>query len=515
MILNEMRMYNLHMSEIKIGTQQNLKQELKMTPEMLQSIRILQMNHLELTEYIAREVETNPVLEDLMPRAELISAEQLQERSGDPSEDSFEAYDRCDRYERYDYSSARNPSVRGEGNDVSDFEKYVHQEETLREHLSGQLASMKLPMPILRACEYLIGNLDDDGYLPADDEWMEARIGDEEGGSDHRSDGSQKMDESLEVEQNREPEREAYGQALRVLQGMDPAGVGARNLPECLKLQLKERNQLTPALQMLIDTMMEDVAANKYGKISKTLGITQEEARQLARIIRELEPKPGRRFSDGQAIPFLIPDVIVEKIGGQLSVRLNEDASPRLQLNDYYRELLVRNKRDRELYTYLSDKFRSAESLLQGVQQRGETLLQITGVIVMRQSAFFESGSKFLSPLTMQEVADELQLNVSTVSRGIDGKYMECDGGIFSLRHFFGGGIATSGIGSEESGNISSVTVRQMMVDLIRDEDKSHPLSDQKIADWLIANGVHISRRTVAKYREAEGIETASKRRRY
>lgn len=508
-------MYNLHMSEIKIGTQQNLKQELKMTSEMLQSIRILQMNAMELSEYIAGEVETNPVLEELLPRADLISSEQLQEHQGQPSEDSFDAYDRWDRNERYDCSSRRNPSVGGEGNDASDFEKYVHQEETLQEHLSEQLASLKLPPATFHACEYLIGNLNDDGYLLVDDEWMRDSIGDVEDESDNRSDESQKLDESRKTEQSWKPEREVYRQALKVLQEMDPTGVGARSLPECLKLQLRERDQLTPALEMLIDTMLEDIAANKYGKIAKTLGITKDEARRMADIVRGLEPKPGRRFSDGKATPFLVPDVIVEKIGGQLKVRLNESMLPRLQLSCYYRDLLTRNKGDRELYTYLSDKFRSAESLLQGVHQRGETLLRITDAIVRHQGSFFEPGNKFLSPLTMQEVADELQLSVSTVSRGIDGKYMECAGGIFSLRHFFGGGVATSGIGSEESGNISSVTVRQMMVDLIRDEEKSHPLSDQKIADWLIANGVHISRRTVAKYREAEGIETASKRRRY
>lgn len=470
-----------------------------MTPAMLQSIRILQMNTMELSEYIAAEVETNPVLEELMPRAELISSDQLQEHMINRSEDPFDAYDRCDRYERCDYLSGRNPSAGEEGNDASAFEKYVHQEETLREHLSGQLASLKLPTSTLRACEYLIGSLDDNGYLPAENEWMEATLGT----ADSRSD-------DLE-----EPEREAYHRALEIIQGMDPAGVGARNLPECLKLQLKERNQLTPDLEMLIDTMLEDIATDKYGKIAKAFGITKEEAQRLAGIIRELEPKPGRRFSDGQAIPFLVPDVIVEKIGEELNVRLNENAMPRLQVSGYYRDLLARNKRDRELYTYLSDRFRSADSLLQGIEQRSETLLRITDAILRHQRAFFEPGNKFLSPLTMQEVADELQLNVSTVSRGVDGKYMECDGGIFSLRHFFGTGVAISGVGTKESGNISSVTVRQMMVDLIRDEDKSHPLSDQKIADWLIANGVHISRRTVAKYREAEGIEAASKRRRY
>jgi RNA polymerase sigma-54 factor len=503
-------LYNLYMSEMNIGIQQSLKQELKMTPEMLQSIRILQMNTLELSEYIAQEVETNPVLEEMLPPTEVISSEQLQERMEDRTIDPLDAYDRYDRYERYDYFERSGNSSSGASNDASDFEKYVHQDETLQEHLLEQLASFRIPERIFRVCEYLIGSLDDDGYLPADEEWLDAErdMSADDNRLKHQGDSlnNNGLNERSELSQDE------YNQALELLQGMDPIGVGARNLPECLKLQLKERGALTPQLQALIDTMLEDIASNQIGKIAKMLGIRKMEARDLVGIIRDLEPKPGRRFSDGQAVPFLVPDVIVEKIGNQLHVRLNDDATPRLQLSGYYRDLLARNKRDREVSTYLSDKFRSAEYLMQGVRQRGDTLLRITEAIVAHQSTFFEPGNKFLSPLTMQELADELELNVSTVSRAIDGKYMECDGGIFSLRHFFGSGVTLSNNDSNESDAISSVAVHQMIVDLINDEDKTHPLSDQKIADWLIANGVHISRRTVAKYREAEGIESTSKR---
>ncbi len=535
------------MSRINFGMEQNLKltQELKLTPEMVQSIRVLQMNHLELSEYISQALIENPVLEEAEPGTESMSAEELRGRIQDAEEDQhdrYEAYDRCDRRGHLE--------ERGSGNGgVADYEKFVRQEETLQDHLMNQLRGSRVTSGVYRACEYMIGSLDEDGYLLLDD-----------------------FDLTQECQVSSEETREA----LDLLQSMDPSGVGGRDLRECLKLQLQAKSLLTNDLATLIDTMLKDVASNRIARIAKSLGVTKSEAQSMVNIIRTLEPKPGRRFSDGRAVPYIVPDIIVERTGslyiqgiqnqqengsnrnnpnnrndssdsenekssdvsksaGGLNARdtmrasdcspdaemqayINDGGIPRIQVSAYYRGLLQSVGKDEELNIYLSERFKSAESLIRSMQQRNQTILRIVDVIMKRQKQFFAPGNKLLCPMTMQEVAGELGLHVSTVSRAIDGKYMQCDGRVYSLRHFFGSGVALSTQGTDDANDgmesVSGVSVRRMIRELIQKEDPSHPLSDQKISDMLIASGVKISRRTVAKYRENEGIDAAVRRRR-
>ena len=506
------------MSEMNYGLQQNVKQtqELKLTPEMVQSIRILQMNQLELAAYVSQELTENPVLEEAAPQSEDMSAEELQGRIQDAEEDWVDRYEAYDRYDRRSHLEER-----GSGNGgAADYEKFVRQEDTLQDYLMNQLQGCRVTKDVRRACEYMIGSLDDDGYL---------------------------LLEKEELMRECQVTPETAEEALTLLQSMDPAGVGCRNLRECLQLQLQMKGLLTEPMAAMIDDMLEDVAANRIGRIAKALGVPKTKVQEMVNTVRTLEPKPGRRFSDGRAVPYIVPDVIIEWVStdGELQVYINDAGTPRIRVSAYYQDILKARNTDEELTTYLSDRFKAANYLIQNIQQRNQTILRIVMAIMDHQKQFFMPGNKLLRPLTMQEIADELGVHVSTVSRAIDGKYMQCDGHIYSLRHFFGGGVAMrvseanpvgavdaanmTGVGgtgkavnareiadagNDGMENVSATSVRQMIRELIHREDPSHPLSDQRISDMLMANGVKISRRTVTKYRENEGIDAASRRRR-
>lgn len=474
-----------------------------MTPELLQSIRILQMSHLELTEYIAQEMLENPVLEEAAPESAdgTLSAEELRDRIESATEDRYDDYDHWDRY-----------GDRSQEPKIASFENYVRQDETLQDHLMEQLKHSNLAGGAYRACEYLIYNMDEDGYLMLDDE-TRAII-----------------------------EKECFATAwdialaLEMLQSMDPAGIGARSLEECLKLQLARRNALTKELELLIDRMLPDIAENRIGAISKALRVSTGQAQRLADRIRSLEPKPGRRFSDGKAVPYIIPDVIVERHGDSVTIYSNEQNVPRLQISSYYRDLVPEIGDDKDLLRYLSDRFGAADRLIQSIDQRRETLIRVTASILRFQTQFFRPGNNILRPLTLRQVAEDLGVHVSTVSRAVDGKYLQVNGTIYSMRHFFGSGVGTKA-GAEASENapanlsgepqasaegasqpetgFSAATVTEMIRTLIAGEDPAKPLSDQKIADTLNADGVPVSRRTVAKYREAAGIPATSRRRRF
>lgn len=477
MIFCVLQRYNEPMNEIKNDIQLNQRQELKLNPEMLQSIRILQMNATELAEFISEEVLKNPVLEENAAKGDGISSEELETRI------EKENLDRRDEYDRFE-----NAGNRSEGLGAGNYEQFVRQEETLQEHLLRQLGSYKLNPNILRACEYLIGNLDGNGYLfLREDEFEEDTGG---------------CAQDLE-------------QALMVIQGMEPVGVGARNLQECLQLQLEGMNLWTSRMKRLVTEMLEDIAANRIGKIASAIGVKKAEAQEMVNVIRRLEPKPGCHFANDGGTPFVVPDVIAERVGAEIQVRLNGKDMQTVHYSPYYRQMYRESNAPEEVRNYLSEQFASAESLIRNIRQRNQTLLKVAKSIVAHQEQFFERGVRMLRPLTMAELAEELEMHESTVSRAVAGKYMQCEDCIFPLKHFFGSGVALrESAEHEEPSEVSGTTVRQMIREWIRTEDSAHPLSDQKIADRLHDRGIQISRRTVAKYRENDGIEAASRRRR-
>lgn len=455
---------------MKNDIQLNQKQELKLNPEMLQSIRILQMNSAELSEYLEQEILENPVLESIESSEEEISSEDLGEQMDAVDADCFDAYD------RFEYGG------------TEDYEKFVRREETLEEHLLQQLGANDISPEVLSAGEYLIGNLDEDGYLFLTEE----EFCQDTGGSS--SD---------------------WKKALSIIQEMDPAGVGARSLKECLHLQLEARNLWTPLMEKLIGDMLEDIAANRIARIASALEIKKSVAEEMVRVVRSLEPKPGSRFANGQAVPFVVPDVIAEMDGGEVQICVNEEGMRSLQYASYYTELYQEGSTPAEVRKYLAKQFASANTLLENVHQRNQTLLRVAEAIARHQKQFFEPGVRLLRPLTMQEIAEELHMHVSTVSRAVAGKYMQCETITVPLKHFFGSGVKRQTEDTSDGDkDVSAMAIRQVMRDLIGKEDSAHPLSDQKIANLLTAQGIQISRRTVTKYREKEGIETASRRKR-
>lgn len=457
---------------MKNDIQLNQKQELKLNPEILQSIRILQMNSAELCEYMDQEIMQNPVLEVVGREGESISSEELADCADARDGDWQDAYD------RFEYS--------GNSRGVLDYEKYVRHEESLQEHLMEQLRGCSLRAELFSVCEYLIGSLDRNGYLFLPKEEFVVDTG---------------WTTSILEE------------ALTVIQEMDPVGVGARSLQECLRLQLESLHRWTAPMQKLVEEMLDDIAANRIQRIATSLGVKRKEAQEMVALVRRLEPKPGCLYADEDPTPYVVPDVVVERIGDNLQVRLYRDEAASLHYSQYYRELYEMEGEPLEVRKYLSDHFAAANGLMRSIQQRNETILKVSQAIVNHQEQFFEPKVRMLRPLTMQELAEELHVHISTVSRAVSGKYMECEGHLFPLKHFFGTGVSMQKDLASDASGISGASIRKMIRSAITEEDPAHPISDQKIADALHARGIQISRRTVTKYREMEGIEAASRRR--
>ena len=296
---------------------------------------------------------------------------------------------------------------------------------------------------------------------------------------------------------------EAEG-ALRLIQGFEPSGIGARNLAECLGIQLRERDRLDPAMQALL-SHLHLVARRDFAALRKICGVDQEDLADMLAEIRRLEPKPGRRFGGGDS-RYIVPDVVVHKMGGEYVVILNEDGIPRLRVNSLYRSLL-RNSGD-EARQYVEQKLRSAVWLIKSVDQRQRTLRKVTQSIVKFQREFLDKGLPYLRPLSLRDVGEDISMHESTISRVTTNKYVETPQGLFELKFFFHSGIA-----SGDGEMVSSISVKKMIQDLLANEDPSKPLSDQEVGQILKGRALVIARRTVAKYREELGILPSHQRR--
>jgi RNA polymerase sigma-54 factor len=298
-------------------------------------------------------------------------------------------------------------------------------------------------------------------------------------------------------------------EALAAVQQLEPPGVGARDVSECLLLQLDEDDEDFEDLRTLIAEHFEDIAKNRYPKVSKAMGCSIEHLKDLVEKIARLNPIPGSLFEE-QAAPHVIPDLRVELIEGEFRVVLEDSTLPPLRICGYYARRLQQEDLDPKTREYLKDKFQSAKWLLDAIQQRRSTIYNIASQIVEEQKEFFEKGPMHLKPLKMQEIADEVGVHVSTVSRAISGKYIQTPQGIFSLKHFFTGGV------EKENGEMESwEVVRQKLQHIIENEDKSDPLSDEQLAAELEKQGIEIARRTVSKYRKILDIPSSRQRREY
>lgn len=463
-------------------------QKLVMTPELIQAIQILQFNTQELESYVQEQLLVNPVLEQssLDSGDGEASSSQVDDRSENRELQKELDWKEYIRNSRYDDSGYREYSPRDREEDderASIYDRVVSRDVTLPEHLMFQFQFQAKNNACRRVGKYIIESLDENGYMTSTVEEIAGATG---------------VSESK------------VSEALDIIHGLEPAGVGARDLRECLLIQLESRNQLTEDMRKLVVDHLEDLAANRLGNVARALGITVHQVQEMADVVKSLEPKPGRQFASEAETKYVIPDVIVEKVDDEYVVTINDSSTPHLNVSSYYRKLLKEADSDTQLAEYLSDRVSSALWLIKSIEQRKQTIFNVVTAVVKLQRDFFEYGSKHLKVLTLKDIAEEVGIHESTVSRSISGKYLQCPRGVFEIKYFFSAGVSDA-----RGEGISSNSVKEFIRELIEDENPMKPLSDQKIVEKLEEKGFNISRRTVAKYRDEMGILSSSGRRRY
>jgi len=467
-----------------------MSQRLIMTPQLQQAIKLLQLSRLELCQTINHEMEVNPLLEEV-PAAdeteEKLPEEEKKEESikEEPlSEVTVKETIREDfDWEAYisEYNTAWASPAHEDTEDRPSFENLISSKTNLYSHLMWQLEVSDLDKVQREIGGYIIGNIDPDGYLRASiDNIMH---------STNRSKG-----EILNV--------------LDIIHEFDPVGVGARDTKECLLIQLRFQGLGGSIAEKILTDHMKELEKKRYNQIAKALGVSSEEVLNAVSIIASLEPKPGRFYNDEETI-YIIPDVYVYKIGDEFIIVLNEDGLPKLRINAFYKEILVK-KDDQTKATreYIREKLNSASWLIKSIHQRQRTIYKVTESIIKFQEDFFGFGPVHLRPMVLRDVAEDIQMHESTVSRVMNNKYMYTLFGIFELRYFLNSGIqSVDGVDK-----VASLSVKESLKQIIRSEDKSKPFSDQKIADILRRSNIDIARRTVAKYREVLGILPSNQR---
>jgi RNA polymerase sigma-54 factor len=460
-----------------LGFELNLRQSQKLiiTPELQQALKILQFSAVELHEYIQNEMEDNLFLEVKEETPDEIKPE------GAPLYDRSEPVDWKEYFRNQEsYYDKENVAYQADESEYS-YENMVPHKSSLHEHLLLQLDLHKLSETDKKIATFMIESLDENGYL---------RIS------------------KLEIASILNVDRNKITKILKLIQGFDPPGVGARSLRECLIIQLKQKGMLTSTVRNIVLEHLKDLAANRYNLIAKKMGISTEEVQRIGDMIKTLEPKPGRGFSSAQ-FRYAHPDVIIEKINDEYIILVNDAATPRLQVNPFYKELLE-SCEDEETAAYLSKGYQSAMWLIKSIDQRRATLGKVVDAIVKFQKDFFDKGILYLKPMNLKDVAEDAEVHESTVSRAISGKYVQTPRGIFEIKYFF-----SSGVNASDGEGVSSESVKRRIKEIIDGENAAKPLSDSKITEILNKEGIDISRRTVAKYREEMGIPSSQGRKRY
>lgn len=464
---------------------QNLSQRLMLTQKMQQAIQILQLSGIELEQYLQKELEQNPVLEQLAkePKPETVQPAAPATADGAPIEDTaFNLDDYATQwtdFRREGTDFSRNPDL-AERRDY--YQNSITKEESFSAKLLTQLRLAAQDAKTLEIGELIIGEIDNRGYFTGSVEDIAKEAG---------------------------TTAEDVERVLHIVQRFEPTGVGARDVIECLLLQIDLEYPHEPELKVLVSEHLEALEHRQIPKIAKEMRISVERVEELKELLSKLNPWPGHEYSS-EPTQYVTPDVIVEKIDDEIVVYLSDDSLPALRINEDYRKMMGNGRVTREEKAYLRDKVESAKWLIRNVEQRQQTILRIARAIVEVQEEFLERGIEFIKPLTLQEIADKVGVHEATVSRTTRGKYMQTPQGLFEMKFFFSPGL------KRDSGeNQSSKSVQSIIKKMIDDEDKLKPLSDQKIADMLKKQGLNIARRTVTKYREALGILPTSMRRSY
>lgn len=453
---------------MKLGYELTIEQtqKLSMTPELIQAIQILQFSNQELSEYVENELLENPVLE----------AEKAYDvRDVDIREKIRQANDEEASFKQWEYTP--------DDDDDYTYEQYAYEEDTLTDYLLMQLHFSGLKDGKAEIGKYIIEAIDDNGYLTLSTE--------EIAGVFHEA-------------------QDTVEDVLAFIQTFEPCGVGARNLRECLIIQFAAKGILTDEIEYIIEHLLEELADNKLAHIAKLLNMKTQEIQQIADLIKTMEPKPGRVFATGESVRYVVPDIFVEKVNDEYLVTNNDTGMPKLMVSAYYNQLSAEAEKDEELNKYLNDRFNAALWLIKSIEQRKQTIYNVASAVVRFQQDFFDKGEKCLKPLTLRQIAEEVGVHESTVSRSINGKYMQSPQGVFELKYFF-----SSGVAGEDGAGVSSNSVKSMIKEIISGENPRKPYSDQDMVTILKEKGIEISRRTVAKYREGMNILSSSKRRRF
>jgi RNA polymerase sigma-54 factor len=465
---------------------QNLSLQQVLAPQLQQSLLILQAPLLELRNLVQQEMETNPVLEELANEVE--EQQKPEEKKTTSSDDEFKAeFDQLAKLDEEwrDYM-AQSSSYSGRSQEQEDKRQFffdsIATQETLQQHLMGQLNQTVLNGDDRKTAELIIGNIDDNGFLQTNPQEMALNTG---------------------------IAQEEFEHMLTLIQSFYPPGVGACDLRDCLLIQLRREGKGGSLEHKMISDHMADLGKRRFPEIARRMGISVEQVQKCANNIAQLDPRPGAIFAQAPQ-NYVLPDVTVEKINGEYQVILNGEQIPHLRISNTYKDIMAQDGNGNEVKDYIRDKIRSGKFLIKSIHQRQQTISNIAHQIVSRQREFFDQGTAHLKPMTMVQIADAVGVHETTVSRAISGKYMSTPQGVFEMKYFF-----TPGYQTATGESMSNTSVKEAILDLVKAEEGNSPLSDKEIVEILSKRGIPIARRTVAKYRTELNILPSNMRRKY
>lgn len=472
---------------VQLRQSMNLSQTLRMTPQLQQAIKLLQLSRMELETAVRKELEENPILEETedlkgedlqrtKEAADVVDSPTGESTSNDQDpqkQDEFE-------WESYLENSYKPPQSGASGNEeIMNYENLISTTESLHDYLAWQAKMFGFNEDEFAIAEVLINYIDDDGYILTPLEEIAA---------------SEKLNlQDLE-------------DVLPFIHEFDPPGVGARNLKECLLIQAKVLEEDTKDLVTLINNHLKDLEKKNYDAIAKAMNLDIREVAEICKIIYSMDPKPGLAYAP-QDTHYVSPDVYVYKVGDDYMVSLNEDGLPRLKISNFYRNMLKGAGDNQKTTDYIQDKLRSAVWLIKSIHQRQRTIYKVTESIVKHQREFFDKGAGHIRPMVLRDIANDIGMHESTVSRVTTSKYVHTPQGIFELKYFFNSGIST-----DDGESLASESVKMKIKEIISKEDHKNPLSDQQLVELLKAEGIQIARRTIAKYRDVLKILPSSRR---
>ena len=477
---------------MEMRQQLKMSQQLVMTPQLQQAIKLLQLTRMELQELVVQELEENPLLEEAAEMEEIHEPDTLEvaEQEFEPAEGSTDFHEvetgeetlrDWDSYlDGYNYSSGEQQY--GGDDERPSFENLLTRKGTLIDHLLWQLHMGQYSEMDVRVGEVIIGNIDESGYLRASLQEIAA--------------ASSATEEDVE-------------DVLECIQEFDPPGVAGRDLRECLLIQARQLGMKGGVVESILQNHLADLEKRNYKQIARSLKIDMNQVLAASRIISEFDPRPGSSFSTDD-VHYISPDIFVHKVGDDYVVMLNEEGLPNLKVSAQYADVRGNGNIDSQAEHYINDKMRSAVWLIKSIQQRQRTIYKVAKSIIRFQREYFDHGIEYLRPLVLRDIAEDIGMHESTISRVTTNKYMQTPQGLLELKYFFNSGLSTS-----EGDFVASESVKNRIKEIIEKENPKKPLSDQKIAELLADQTVNIARRTVTKYREMLNFGSSSERKRH